>query len=183
MIENNKIPAHWEVKSISEVCEILDALRRPVNSNERIKRTDGKREKELYPYYGATGQVGLIDDYILEGEFILLGEDGAPFLDPFKDKAYIVQGKIWVNNHAHILKSKYSNKFLCYYLNQVDYKDFISGTTRLKLNQSSMRGIPVPLPQISEQQQIVDKIEELFSDLDAGRRQLESVGYPCCRDN
>ncbi len=140
-----------------------------------MKRINDKPEKELYPYYGATGQVGLIDDYILDGEYILLGEDGAPFLDPFKDKAYLVKGKMWINNHAHILKSKYSNKFLCYYLNNINYKEFISGTTRLKLNQSSMREIPVPLPPLSEQHLIVEKIEELFSEQEAGRLQLETV--------
>ena len=71
---------------------------------------------DLYPYYGATGQVGLIDDFIFEGEHILLGEDGAPFLDPFKDKAYLVNGNFWVNNHAHILSSIISNKYVLHYL-------------------------------------------------------------------
>jgi type I restriction enzyme S subunit len=101
----------WVLAPLGDVCEILDSLRVPVNSDERDKRIVGKSTSGLYPYYGATGQVGVIDGYLFEGEHILLGEDGAPFLEPFRDKAYIADGKFWVNNHAHILRSKISNKY------------------------------------------------------------------------
>ena len=105
----------------------------------------------------------------------MLGEDGAPFLDAFSKKAYIISGKTWVNNHAHVLKSKTNNKFLCYYLNSFNYKGYVSGTTRLKLTQAEMKRIPVPVPPLPEQERIVARIEELFSQLDAGVETLKKT--------
>ena len=166
---------NWNVVPFTEAVDICDTLRKPINSSERASRIKGKEQSELYPYYGATGQVGFIDDYITDGEYVLLGEDGAPFLDAFSKKAYIISGKTWVNNHAHVLKSKTNNKFLCYYLNSFNYKGYVSGTTRLKLTQAEMKRIPVPVPPLSEQERIVARIEELFSQLDAGVETLKKT--------
>ena len=83
----------WEYIPFCDAVEIWDTLRKPINSKERSARIEGKAESELYPYYGATGQVGLIDDYITDGEYVLLGEDGAPFLNSFAQKAYLINGK------------------------------------------------------------------------------------------
>lgn len=163
----NTSPTHWEVKKLGEICEIMDNQRKPINSSEREKRLISSKQK--FPYYGATGQVGFIDDYIFDCEAILLGEDGAPFLDFFKDKAYMVSGKFWVNNHAHILKAKNKislNAFICYFLNTLDYSPYVSGTTRLKLNQSSMKNIEIPLPPLSEQNLIVAEIDRRFAIVD-----------------
>ena len=165
----------WEYVLFENAVDIYDSLRKPVNNTERQQRIDGKAELELFPYYGATGQVGFIDDYITDGEYVLLGEDGAPFLNPFAEKAYIIQGKTWVNNHAHVLKSKTNNKFLCYYLNCFNYKGYVSGTTRLKLTQGAMKNIMVPIPPLPEQERIVSRIEELFSQLDAGMETLKKT--------
>lgn len=169
------LPKNWVETTLSDVMEIYDSERKPVNSSEREKRISGKEKSELYPYYGATGQVGYIDNYIFNDEFVLLGEDGAPFLEFLAKKAFIVRGKFWVNNHAHILKSKTSNKFLCFFLNQFDYHNFVTGTTRYKLTQSDMCKIPIPLPPLAEQERIVAKIEELFAGIDAGVENLKSV--------
>ena len=166
---------NWNVVPFTEAVDIWDTLRKPINSSERTSRIAGKKQSELYPYYGATGQVGFIDDYITDGEYVLLGEDGAPFLDAYAPKAYIINGKTWVNNHAHVLRSKTNNKFLCYYLNSFNYKGFVSGTTRLKLTQAEMKRIPVPVPSIPEQERIVARIEELFSQLDAGVETLKKT--------
>ena len=165
----------WEYKPLSEVAEIHDTRRKPINAKERAKRIEGKDESSLFPYYGATGQVGYIDDYLTDGEYVLLGEDGAPFLDAFVNKAYIITGKAWVNNHAHILRSKGDNRFLCYYLNHFDFHDYVSGTTRLKLTQEQMKKIPVPVLPIEEQQHIVARIEELFSQLDDAEATLQKT--------
>ena len=165
----------WKYVPLCDAVDICDNQRKPINSKERAKRIDGKTEKELYPYYGATGQVGYIDDYITDGEYVLLGEDGAPFLSTFAEKAYIISGKAWVNNHAHVLQSKGSNKFLCYYLNHFNYKGYVSGTTRLKLTQAQMKTIPVPVPPHDEQELIVARIEELFSELDNGVETLRKT--------
>ncbi|CAI3202412.1 restriction endonuclease subunit S [Clostridium neonatale] len=150
----------------------LDKFRKPINSTERAKRIG-----EI-PYYGATGQVGFIDDYLTNENLVLVGEDGAPFFDVLKDKSYIIDGKAWVNNHAHILKSYYGltgNKYLMYYLNVFNYNDYVNGTTRLKLTQASMNNIPVPLPPLKEQQRIVDKIESFFEKLDKAKELIEEA--------
>lgn len=151
---------------LEQAADILDSYRKPVNSKERLNLIKGKPLDELFPYYGATGQVGWIDSFLTDGEYILLGEDGAPFLNPYAEKAYIIYGKTWVNNHAHILRSKTNNEFLCYYLNYFNYKNYVSGTTRLKLTQTQMRKIPIPNIPSDEQSRIVAHIEELFSELD-----------------
>ncbi len=168
-----EVPENWVwVRLIGNVNSCLDGYRKPINSSERAKRV-GK-----IPYYGATGQVGWIDDYLTNEHLVLLGEDGAPFLDLLKDKAYIIFGEAWVNNHAHILKSYFGeigNVFLMHYLNMVDYKDYVKGTTRLKLTQGSMQLMPFPLPPLSEQQRIVERIEELFAKLDEAKERLQEV--------
>ncbi len=169
------IPKGWGPASLDAVCHVRDSRRVPVNKHERSQRIAGKSIGDLYPYYGATGQVGLIDDFIFEGEHILLGEDGAPFLDPFKDKAYLVNGNFWVNNHAHILSSIISNKYVLHYLNQIDYSEHVTGTTRLKLTQGAVRRLPIVVAPADEQHRIVAKIEELFSELDKGVENLEKA--------
>lgn len=151
---------------LEQAADILDSYRKPVNNKERLNLIKGKPLDELFPYYGATGQVGWIDSFLTDGEYILLGEDGAPFLNPYAEKAYIIYGKTWVNNHAHILRSKTNNEFLCYYLNYFNYKNYVSGTTRLKLTQAQMRKIPIPNIPSDEQFRIVARIEGLFSELD-----------------
>ena len=167
-----ELPKGWAEATLEHTTEILDGRRIPINSRERENR------KGSIPYYGATGQVGWIDDYIFDEELVLLGEDGAPFFENSKNKAYIVDGKSWVNNHAHVLKGKFGileNKFLLHLLNRIDYHDYVNGTTRLKLNQSSMRRIPIPLPPLNEQKRIVAKIEELFSLVDSAKDTLEKT--------
>ena len=96
-------------------------------------------------------------------------------MSAFAPKAYIISGKAWVNNHAHVLRSKTNNKFLCYYLNSISYKGYVSGTTRLKLTQASMKQIPVPVPSLPEQECIVARIEELFSELDKSAETLKKT--------
>ena len=165
----------WTIQPFDDAVEICDSLRKPVNRRERAYRIAGKDKSQLYPYYGATGKAGYIDQYISDGEYVLLGEDGAPFLNPCAKKAYIISGKAWVNNHAHVLRSKTNNKFLCYYLNSIDYTPYVSGTTRLKLTQTQMRRIFIPVPPLSEQERIVARIEELFSELDKAVETLQTT--------
>lgn len=174
----SELPEGWAWTTLEDCTEILDSQRVPINAKERETRISGKSENELYPYYGATGQVGWIDDFLFDDELILLGEDGAPFLDFSKDKAYLIKGRSWVNNHAHVLRARTtitSNQLLCHYLNIFDYHEYVTGTTRLKLNQSLMRKIPVPLAPLPEQHRIVAKIEELFTKLDAGINALRKA--------
>ncbi|MHB1550182.1 MAG: restriction endonuclease subunit S [Vulcanimicrobiaceae bacterium] len=167
------MPHGWTRTTLAGAADILDSMRVPINAREREKRHGP------VPYYGATGQVGWIDAALFDEELLLLGEDGAPFLDPIKPKAYLIRGPAWVNNHAHVLRARSvtSNKFLCYYLNSLEFNDFVNGTTRLKLTQGAMRSIPVVLPSPSEQRRIVEVIEEQFSRLDAAEASLMRVEY------
>ncbi len=168
----NQLPNNWVELNLESVTEILDNLRKPINASEREAR------KGNIPYYGATGLAGWIDDYLFNEELVLLGEDGAPFFDKLKDVAYLINGKSWVNNHAHVIKAKNNittNKFLLYFLNQFDYKDFVAGTTRLKLTQGDMKNIPITLPPLPEQQRIVAKLNTLFGQFDKIKILLERI--------
>jgi type I restriction enzyme S subunit len=173
-----ELPKGWCQTTLDSVVDVLDFEREPINSSERESRVSGKSERDLYPYYGATGQVGLIDSYRSEGQRVLLGEDAAPFLDPVKDKAYLANGRFWVNNHAHVLAGAgglIDNRFLCHQLNLVDYRPFVTGSTRLKLTSAAMRQLPLVVAPVGEQTRIVAKLEELLSDLDAGVAELKAA--------
>ena len=161
-----QLPNGWVTCRLEQVAEILDNLRKPINASERESRIKNRKIDELYPYYGATGQVGLIDDYVVNGHYLLLGEDGAPFLDKNAIKAYSISGKGWVNNHAHIISPKIDFEFLQYSLNQIDYSEYVNGSTRLKLTQTDMRSIKIMLPPLAEQERIKSKIQAIFSQLD-----------------
>ena len=158
------LPTNWTICTLMDVINLLDNKRKPIKAEERAKRIQGKTV--LYPYYGATGYVGDIDEYLIDGRYILLGEDGAPFLDKYATKAYEVNGKIWVNNHAHILSPKIDFEYLLYYLNAVDYSEYAKGTTRLKLTQGDMNKILIMLPPLNEQRRISEHITNVFNRLD-----------------
>ena len=119
--ETSVIPAGWVQSRLEATVDVLDRFRVPVNADDRSTRLG------QVPYYGATGQVGWIDTYLFDEELVLLGEDGAPFLDATKPKAYMIRGKTWVNNHAHVLRGKPGilNSFLMYQLNQTDFQSFV----------------------------------------------------------
>ena len=173
------LPRGWTQAALGELVTVLDKLRVPLNKAERAKRPGN------VPYYGATGQVGWVDDALFQEELLLLGEDGAPFVDPSKPKSYVISGPSWVNNHAHVIRAidgVATNHYLKYYLDFVDYGPHVTGTTRLKLTQRAMRSIPVSIPSVRQQDRIVTAIEEHFSRLDAtdsalatSRRRLDAL--------
>ena len=158
-----EIPDSWCWARLNCISINYDSYRKPVNSYDRKNRVLGKSKDELYPYYGATGQIGFIDDYLFNGEYILLGEDAAPFLDKKAQKAYMIKGKSWVNNHAHILQSLVFPEYLTNCLNSIDYFNYVYGTTRLKLTQENMNRILIPVPSIEEQLKIAQTINNLFA--------------------
>lgn len=165
----DRLPAGWVRTTLEFIVAILDGQRVPVNASERATRTGS------VPYYGATGRVGWIDKPLFDETLVLLGEDGAPFLDKTRPVSYVISGQSWVNNHAHVLRAllDINSSLLRHQLNTVDYRPFISGTTRMKLSQAPMRRIPLLLPAAAEQSRIADALDELFSDLDAGVAALE----------
>lgn len=157
----------WKINKLEEVCEILDNKRIPISQKNRISG--------IYPYYGASGIVDYIDKYIFDEELVLIGEDGAKW-GAFENSAFIVNGKYWVNNHAHILKPNNEiliNKFLVYFLNYSNLEKYITGATVKKLNQQKLKQIEIPLPPLKEQERIVGILDESFAKIDESIKILE----------
>ncbi len=144
------IPKEWEVKRLGEVCSFLDSQRIP------IKDADRGEMQGKYPYYGASGIIDYVNDYIFDDDLILLGEDGANILMRSTPLAFLVSGKIWVNNHAHVLKTKqgFNRYYVCNYLETLSYNKYNTGTAQPKLNREVCEKIPVLLPPEEEQNRI-----------------------------
>ena len=148
------IPQSWEWVRLGAICEILDSKRKPVAKS--------KRKPGPYPYYGATCIQDFVSDFIFDEPLVLLGEDGAKWGKGDKS-AFCVDGKIWVNNHAHVLRpcDGINHIYLVCTLDILDLMPYVTGTTVPKLNQEKMCDIQIPLPPLAEQKRIVAKIEEL----------------------
>lgn len=156
------LPVSWNIKKVKHVTTCLDGKRIPLNSLERSEIPGD------FPYWGANGIVDYINDYLFDEDLVLLGEDGAPFFEDYKPVAFSVRGKIWVNNHIHVLKPKGINSnYLTYCLNITDYSYFISGSTRDKLTQNDMSEIQLPFPTAEEQEAVVTYLDDATSRIDA----------------
>ena len=155
----------WKVKKLEEVVDFLDGKRRPIKDIDRAKM------RGQYPYYGASGIIDYVDDYIFDENLILLGEDGENIISRNCRLAFQISGKVWVNNHVHVLKPKPDTDiaFLTEYLESLDYGLYNSGTAQPKLNQKVCSSIPVILPSYPEQ----TAIATILSDMDAEIESLE----------
>jgi len=158
----------WEYKKLGDLCQVLDSQRKPVTKKDRTKG--------IYPYYGATGIQDYVDSYIFDGRFLLVGEDGAKWGASDKT-AYIIEGKSWVNNHAHILKvlENVNERLLEYYLTFKDLSEYITGAVVPKLTQKALVSIPIPIPPLSEQQHIVEELDLLSSIIEKKKTQLREL--------
>lgn len=156
-----------EKKKLEDIAIFLDNKRKPLEQSERIH---GK-----YPYYGASGIIDYINDYIFDEELVLLSEDGANIIDRNYPICYIATGKYWVNNHAHVLKvkSQYVNKFICESLEQLNYTKYNTGTAQPKLNQDVCRKIILSIPCLEEQTKIANFLSAFDRKLDNQKAQLE----------
>ena len=143
-------PNSWNEVRLSEVVDFLDDRRIPIKENDRVSGN--------YPYYGASGIIDHVADYIFDGEYILLGEDGANILERSTPLAFRVSGKCWINNHAHVLspKAEYHIDYLTNYLESLSYVKYNSGTAQPKLNQDTCQKIPVVCGSYAEQAQTAD---------------------------
>ena len=155
----------WEKKKLGDIVQFLDNKRKPLEQSERIH---GK-----YPYYGASGIIDYINNYIFDEELVLLSEDGANIIDRNYPICYIATGKYWVNNHAHVLKTKsqYLNKFLCEALERLNYNKYNTGTAQPKLNQDICKNILLNIPILHEQ----EKIANFFSTIDKKIKNLANT--------
>jgi len=161
------INPEWEKVKLPQISENYDNKRKPVTKSDRFA---GK-----YPYYGASGIVDYVEDYIFDGDFLLVSEDGANLLARSTDIAFSISGKNWVNNHAHILKFQNSEtqKFVETYINQIDISEFVTGMAQPKLNQQALNTIEIPLPPLAIQKQIVEKIEAERTLVESAKKLIE----------
>lgn len=142
--------------------------------NKRKPVTRANRTKGAFPYYGANGIQDFVDEFLLDGTFLLLGEDGSVVTQDGSPVVNWASGKIWVNNHAHVLAEKsdeLSLRFLYHYLQTISIRSFVSSETRPKLTQARMNEIPIPIPDREEQDRVVkllDRFDELVNDLNSG---------------
>ncbi len=150
-----EIPADWETKKLGQTLTCLDSKRKPLNSKERAS------QKGLVPYWGANSIVDFVSGHLLDEDVVLLGEDAAPFFDKSKRVAFASHGKIWPNNHVHVLKPKDIDfSYAVYVLNQLPYEQIIGVTVRPKLTQSRMLDIDLVMPSRLEQALIANVLSD-----------------------
>lgn len=170
---NKYCPNGVEYKKLSECCEILDNKRKPITKNARISGN--------YPYYGANGIQDYVSDYIFDGEFVLVGEDGSVKTKDGKPVVTWAKGKIWVNNHAHVIKSnnQVSLRFLYYVIQTLDISKLVHGNIP-KLTGNDFKSLKIPVPPMEVQSEIVHILDdftlltaELTAELTARNKQYE----------
>ena len=171
----------WQHCLLNDCVIFLDEQRKP------IKETDRKKIKGEYPYYGASGIIDNINSYIFDDDLILLSEDGANILDRNYRVSFIVRGKIWVNNHAHVLKpkNKIDINYLSEYLENLDYAKYNTGSAQPKLNQDVCKNITINIPDYNEQQKIgkflsiinqrIDTQSKIIEDLELFEKEINNT--------
>ena len=155
-----ELPAGWKWVALGDIANNHDSQRIPIKASDRKNISGG------FPYYGASGIIDWVEDYLFEGEYLLIGEDGANLVARSTPIAFIATGKFWINNHAHILTAREmtTNLYLENVINQMNIERFVTGAAQPKLNQKNLNRIPIPLPPIEEQKRItgiLNKAEEI----------------------
>ena len=168
-------PISWRVGSVDEIAEFFDSMRKPLSS---LERADMAR---IYPYYGAVSIVDYVDDYIFDGEYLLLSEDGIYVVDDSGHPLlqHII-GKFWVNNHAHILKGKagFTEDSLYLFLSNTNMSPIVTGAAQPKINQANLKSFPITIPD----SEVLDRFNSVVHPLFAGKlnnekeiRKLETI--------
>ena len=159
----------WEQRKLRDIVDFLDGQRKPLKESDRIK---GK-----YPYYGASGIIDYINDYLFDENLVLLSEDGANIIDRNYPVCFIATGKYWVNNHAHVLKVKAGviDKFICESLERLDYTKFNTGTAQPKLNQDICQKIVITIPNEDEQKCISEFLDRINNIITLHQRKLDNL--------
>jgi len=172
IVENWKprvvVDPDWDVHPLGDLIDVLDSKRKPITKSDRVSGP--------YPYYGATGILDHVEDYLFDERLVLLGEDCAKW-ESGQNSAFIVEGKYWVNNHAHVFrpkKEKLNDVYLVTLLNQMDLMPFITGVTVPKLNQERMRAIEISLPPLEIQQELAKNIEIERNQVEAASKLIEA---------
>lgn len=145
-IDKENLPEGWRIGTLGEIAECLDNKRKPLASYERINM------KKKYPYYGAASLMDYVNDYIFDGTYILMGEDGTVINEDNTPIIQYVCGKFWVNNHAHVLRgiNGFDENILYIVLKQTKVNEYITGGVQAKINKDNMMSIPILIPTIKE---------------------------------
>lgn len=157
----------WEEKLLEDVVEFLDGKRKPIEAAER--------KAGIYPYYGASGIVDYVKEYIFDEDLILLSEDGANIIDRNSRVCFMARGKYWVNNHAHVLKAIKGNvnEFICEQLESFDYSSYNTGSAQPKINQKVCRNLRLNISHPDEQKLIADFLASYDDAITAAKQELE----------
>jgi type I restriction enzyme S subunit len=157
----------WQIRTLDQISTNLDSRRVPITKNIR---SSGE-----YPYYGASGIVDYVDDYIFDEDALLISEDGANLLARSTPIAFPASGKYWVNNHAHILKfdTPITQRFVELYLESIPLDEYITGAAQPKLNQRALNSIPIPVPPLPEQQRIIGILDEALDGIAVAKANAE----------
>lgn len=169
--DDGKVYPEWTSCTLQDAVDFLDGQRKPLESADRAKRHG------TYPYYGASGIIDYIDNYLFDEPLLLLGEDGANIINRSTPLCFIATGKYWVNNHAHVMRprSGYDIRFLCELLESLDYTRYNTGTAQPKLNQEKCRNIELLIPVYAEQCQIARFLFAFDQEIDRIQRALDAL--------
>jgi type I restriction enzyme, S subunit len=170
-LDGQAIPKGWTFQSISNAYNVFDGKRIPLSANEREKR------KGIFPYYGAAGVLDHIDDYLFDGTYLLVGEDGTVTGKANEPMIQYVAGQFWVNNHAHVLQGRppYSTEHLMLMFMHVDITPFVTGAVQPKLSQGQMQRIQVVIPPPSISEAFNRPIEPLFAMIRSLKAEQEAL--------
>lgn len=165
--EVGEIPKGWKVVTLSDVCRLLDSRRIPLSKMERQKR------KGAYRYYGATSIMDYVNDYIFDGTYVLIGEDGSVIKDDNTPYVQYVSGKFWVNNHAHVLEGKngVSTEWLNVFLRNLNVSPIVTGAVQLKINQKNLKRVKFLLPEERASSEFNEKIRMLHEQILANNKE------------
>ena len=166
------LPDGWRIDTVGEIIEIHDSKRIPLSGADRMKM-----EKKIYPYYGAASLMDYVDNYIFDGKYLLLGEDGTVVDDAGYPILQYVWGQFWVNNHAHILTGRlgFNVESLYMLFKQTPVKSIVTGAVQPKISQANLRSVQVVIPPEHNLKEYNDLVEPLFSVLRANEEECKSL--------
>lgn len=165
-----KIPENWKIIKLKDTCKLENGRRKPIKSEDRSEL------KGKYPYYGASGIIDYINDFIFDQERVLLGEDGENILSRNLPLAFIAKGKYWVNNHAHVINVLGNNiNYICEYLESLEYGNYSTGSAQPKLTSGTVESLLLKIPPVEEQNKIGEIIETLNANVESQQLKLKKM--------